>query len=69
MSRPNIEVKPAPVSDFKEFAVSAKAGSALSCAPQACGGGPGGACQGSCRGCRGGEYISFQPKEAVRPGK
>lgn len=67
MSRSNIEVRPVSISDAKEFSTVNRVVGALSCAPGGCGGGPGGACQGSCRGCK--EYISFQPKEAVRPVK
>ncbi len=52
-----VEAKPsgqnsAPVSDYKEFTLSKRVGYAQSCSPSACGGGPGGACQGGCNGCR-----------------
>lgn len=68
MSRPNVETSPMMLnSDAKEFSTVNRVVGALTCAPGACGGGPGGACQGSCRGCR--EYISFQPKEVIRTAK
>lgn len=68
MSGPKIEVRlPVSIIDAKEFSTVNRAVGALACAPGSCGGGPGGQCQGSCRGCH--EHISFQPEGAARPVK